>query len=276
MHSSRASRAPRAPKAPKAATRRTPKRVQAAPKRSIRLTHVPRSAGHDDHHSKNDDVEIPDFSNSSREEVRAWLKANPEPPATSYEPHFHAHGAHGHHTPNVHDNVLSDPWYSPDQDSEHEGHFPTCPSRGYVFATTKYSVSFRLAQKNDQVFKVDAYEGETFSDILRRFYIPVQTLCDDEVVSLREDQFEDGPNGCGKCIGIFPKKYHDKLPAFYPEEGDQMRQFIQTRVNHEKTAIHNGNGHGLRFLCVTQMTPDLDGVEIYIPGSERPQFGLDV
>ena len=170
-----------------------------------------------------------------------------------------------------------DEWYNADENSEHADHFPHPPAgvRAYSFADKAYKVSFRFKKLGDKVIHTDIYEGETFHDALYRYSdnnpdggFKYSTQCNLPSDMLQEEQLWDGPEGCGDCIGFIPPTHAKHLEPMWPEETQRMRQFLLTRLDAHKTDRDGGDPQRIRFLCVTNFTPALDGIEIYMPGND--------
>eukprot|EP00461_Guttulinopsis_vulgaris_P000532 UN00532 len=167
-----------------------------------------------------------------------------------------------------------------DENSEHEDHFPSPPPgvRAYSFADKKYHVTFRFEDQGDKAYTVDIYEGETFHDCISRHNIAPATMCNVPSDFLQEDQFFDGPNGCGDCIGYFPPKFVKDLPPIWPGEVKQLRNFINHRLDHNAMEESGGNPNRIRFLCVTNFVPELADCEVFLPHNyyKNAVYSVDV
>lgn len=172
-----------------------------------------------------------------------------------------------------------DKFYNPDEDSDFEPHYDLPPEgvHAFPFASKRYNFSIRFAQDPDKVHNLDIYEGETYFDAVNRqkLFFP-DAKCNVDSTHQQEEQFFDGAAGCGGCIGQFPVGYKSKLPDLSVNETDTMRNFWRQRVHHDKTGRDGGKADSIRLLCVTDFTPDMDGVQIMALGTNHPHFNDNI
>jgi len=184
------------------------------------------------------------------------------------------HATHDHTLPtNAHHNKRSDQWYNPDEDSDFSEHHEGPPPGVFAFphASTPYKAKMRFGHEPDVAHDITIYEGETFYDCAARHGLTFPDVqCLPESQLLQEDQFFDGPMGCGGCIGFFPVGYVDKLPTMTQNETQKVRRFWNFRVHEFKTHRDGGKVDGIRFLCTMNFTPALEGVEVFCPGTPYP------
>lgn len=174
---------------------------------------------------------------------------------------------------------LHDQYFNPEEHSDYEDHFAAPPSHvttAFPFATTPYTITLRFAEYENTAFKFNIYEGETVLEAAHRNRVPFPTLCDPKDIYL-ESEFREGPPGCGLCMGFFPPTYVNALRPRENSEIDALRKFLRIRVDTRQTNRDVPNGGAwerMRYLCVTQMTPEMNGVEVLIPGSKYPFSGI--
>ena len=169
----------------------------------------------------------------------------------------------------------ADKFYNPDDDSDFEPHyaFPPTDVAAFPFADKQYNFSIRFGQDPSKVHKLNIYEGETYWDAVHRqqLHFP-DAKCLPSSTFLQEEQFQEGAHGCGGCIGQFPIGFKANLPPISQTELSTYQNFWEYRVNQAKTYRDGGSPDSIRFLCTLDFSPDMDGVEIYAPGTNHPYF----
>lgn len=181
------------------------------------------------------------------------------------------HHTHEHQDkPGTHTNKFgSDPWYNPDEDSDHVTEFAHPPSGvfAYPFATKPYKFFLRTVEEPDVSTEYNIYEGETYWDAARRQgFVFKHAICTLPSQMYQEESYFEGPPGCDGCIGYFPFDARDKLRQMTDTETQRVREFWTQRVNPGSTNRDGGTWKSVRYLCTLNFEPQMDGVEVYLPG----------
>ena len=102
-------------------------------------------------------------------------------------------------------------------------------------------INFRTAQGDNVA--ADAQEGERLLAVAQAAGLPLEGTC-------------EGQMACSTCHVILPPEWFARLPAASPDEDDMLD-------------LAAGVTRYSRLACQIEVTGEMDGIEVRIPGESR-------